>query len=250
MFTGYRLSLSQTDEIWPSWELNRLRHTWLPRPVKTLERVQPCPDVLRHLIPMSAPIILASGSAIRAQMLENASVPFEVIQPRVDEDAIKQSLLEEEASPRNIADALAELKARKVSEKRPHAFVIGSDQVLDFQGRLLSKPETPEQAFDHLVEMRGKGHCLYSAVVICESGRPIWRHVGRVRLQMRTLSDAYLRDYISRNWTSIRHSVGAYKLEEEGVRLFSAIDGDYFSVLGMPLTDLLNFLALRGAIET
>lgn len=199
---------------------------------------------------MPVPIILASGSAIRAQMLESAFVPFEVIRPRVDEDSVKQSLLAEEASPRDIAGALAELKARKVSEKRPEAFVIGSDQVLDFKGRLLSKPETPEQALEQLSEMRGKRHSLFSAVVICEAGRPIWRHIGQVRLQVRNLSDAYLEDYVSRNWSSIRHAVGAYKLEEEGVRLFSAIDGDYFSVLGMPLTDLLNFLALRGAIET
>ena len=199
---------------------------------------------------MPVPIILASGSAIRAQMLANARVAAQVVRPRVDEEAVKNALLAEAATPRNIADALAELKARKISEKHPGAMVIGCDQVLDFAGTLLSKPETPDQALDQLTQMRGKRHSLYSAAVIAENGRPVWRHIGQVRLHMRDLSDAYLKDYVRRNWDSIRLAVGAYKLEEEGVRLFSVIDGDYFSVLGMPLTDLLNYLAVRGAIET
>lgn len=199
---------------------------------------------------MPVPIILASGSAIRAQMLANARVAAQVVRPRVDEEAVKNALLAEAATPRNIADALAELKARKISEKHPGAMVIGCDQVLDFAGTLLSKPETPDQALDQLTQMRGKRHSLYSAAVIAENGRPVWRHIGQVRLHMRDLSDAYLQDYVRRNWDSIRLAVGAYKLEEEGVRLFSVIDGDYFSVLGMPLTDLLNYLAVRGAIET
>ncbi|PJE37367.1 septum formation protein Maf [Pseudooceanicola lipolyticus] len=199
---------------------------------------------------MPVPIILASGSAIRAQMLANARVAAQVVRPRVDEEAVKNALLAEAATPRNIADALAELKARKISEKHPGAMVIGCDQVLDFAGTLLSKPETPDQALDQLTQMCGKRHSLYSAAVIAENGRPVWRHIGQVRLHMRDLSDAYLQDYVRRNWDSIRHAVGAYKLEEEGVRLFSVIDGDYFSVLGMPLTDLLNYLAVRGAIET
>lgn len=199
---------------------------------------------------MPVPIILASGSAIRAQMLANARVAAQVVRPRVDEEAVKNALLAEAATPRNIADALAELKARKISEKHPGAMVIGCDQVLDFAGTLLSKPETPDQALDQLTQMRGKRHSLYSAAVIAENGRPVWRHIGQVRLHMRDFSDAYLQDYVRRNWDSIRLAVGAYKLEEEGVRLFSVIDGDYFSVLGMPLTDLLNYLAVRGAIET
>jgi len=199
---------------------------------------------------MSDPIILASGSQIRAQMLTNAAVPFEVMVARVDEQAVKAALLAEQASPRDIADALAELKARKISDKRPGALVLGCDQVLDFRGRLLSKPETPDEAFDQLSEMRGDRHSLLSAAVIVENGQPIWRHVGQVRLRMREVSDGYLQDYIARNWESIRHAVGGYKLEEEGVRLFSGIDGDYFNVLGLPLIELLNYLSLRGAIAT
>ncbi|WP_170361061.1 MULTISPECIES: Maf family protein [Ruegeria] len=198
---------------------------------------------------MSVPIILASGSSIRAQLLENAGVPFSVQVARVDEDTMKRALLAEEASPRDIADALAEMKARKVSDKKPGAMVLGCDQVLDFDGKLLSKPETPQEALAQLKAMRGKRHMLLSAAVIYQDGEPIWRHVGQVRLRMRMSSDAYLRDYIDRNWDSIRHAVGAYKLEEEGVRLFATIDGDYFNVLGMPLLELLNFLAVKGVID-
>ncbi|CUH45239.1 Maf family protein [Ruegeria atlantica] len=198
---------------------------------------------------MSVPIILASGSSIRAQLLRNAGVPFTVETARVDEDTAKRALLAEDAPPRDIADTLAEMKARKVSDKNPGAMVLGCDQVLDFDGELLSKPETPQDALAQLKAMRGKRHMLLSAAVIYQYGEPIWRHVGQVRLRMRMSSDAYLRDYIDRNWDSIRHAVGAYKLEEEGVRLFATIDGDYFNVLGMPLLELLNFLAVKGVID-
>ena len=198
---------------------------------------------------MSVPLILASGSSIRAQMLQQANVDFTVQVARVDEDAVKKALLAEAAPPRDIADALAELKARKVSDKNPGVMVLGCDQVLDFEGRLLSKPESPEQALEQLRDMRGKRHMLLSAAVIYRDGQPLWRHVGQVRLRMKASSDSYLRGYVDRNWDSIRHAVGAYKLEEEGVRLFSTIDGDYFNVLGMPLMELLSYLALQGVIE-
>ncbi len=199
---------------------------------------------------MAVPIILASGSEIRASLLRSAGVEVTTIRPRVDEEAIKQALIAEAALPRDIADTLAEMKARKVSEKTPGALVIGCDQVLDFQGALLSKPETPEEALDQLRALRGKRHKLLSAAVICRDGQPVWRHVGQVRLTMREASDVYLEGYVARNWDSIRHAVGAYKLEEEGVRLFATIDGDYFTVLGMPLLELLNFLMVRGSIDS
>ncbi len=198
---------------------------------------------------MSHDLILASGSEIRQQLLRNAGLEFAVQPARVDEEMMRDAMLTEEAPARDIADALAEMKARKVSEKNPGAMVIGCDQVLSFDKQLLSKPATPDEARAQLGQMRGKRHELLSAAVICEAGRPVWRHVGTVRLTMRRFSDAYLDGYIERNWESIRHSVGAYKLEEEGVRLFTQIDGDYFTVLGLPFLDLLSYLSLRGVIE-
>lgn len=198
---------------------------------------------------MVMPVILASGSEIRAKLLSQAGLHFEIQIPRVDEQMIKESLIAEGAPPRDIADALAEAKARKVASKYPEAMVIGCDQVLDFKGELLSKPKTPEEALNQIKAMRGERHTLLSAAVIYHEGKPIWRHIGQVRLRMRNASDEYISNYVDRNWHSIQHSVGGYKLEEEGVRLFHSIEGDYFHVLGMPLLELLAFLTLRGVIE-
>ncbi|WP_411351800.1 Maf family protein [Leisingera aquaemixtae] len=198
---------------------------------------------------MTAHIVLASGSEIRAHLLRQAGIEFETDVPRLDEQAIKAALLAEQAPPRDIADALAEAKARKISAKHPGRLVLGCDQVLDFEGQLLSKPASAEVALPQLKEMRGKRHMLLSAAVIYRDGEPIWRHVGQVRLVMRNCSDAYLENYVSRNWDSIRHAVGAYKLEEEGVRLFASIEGSYFNVLGLPLMELISYLGLQGVIE-
>ena len=198
---------------------------------------------------MNTRLILASGSTTRAQLLQNANIRFEVHPARIDEVMIKQSLEAEQAKPRDVADALAEMKARKVSEKYPGALVLGCDQVLDHGGRILSKPETPDAAGAQLRMLRGGRHMLLSAAVIVEDGKPIWRYVGQVRLMMRAASDSYIEDYVERNWESIRHSVGGYKLEEEGVRLFTRVDGDYFTVLGMPLLELLAYLTARGELD-
>lgn len=198
---------------------------------------------------MTQHIILASTSEIRRSLLENAGVSVRTEVARIDEEMIKAALEAEGAHPRDIADALAEGKARKVSLKHPEAIVIGCDQVLDFKGRIYSKPQSMNEAKEHLKSFRNNTHALLSAAVIYENGEPKWRHVGVVRLAMRDFSDNYLEDYVTRNWGSIRHSVGGYKLEEEGVRLFSRIDGDYFTVLGMPLIELLNYLTLRGVLN-
>ena len=198
---------------------------------------------------MDTPIILASVSQIRAELLRNAGLSFDVSVARIDEEMIKAALLAEDASPRDIADTLAEMKARKIGDKYPEAMVIGCDQVLAFKQSILSKPASPEDAGQQLRMMRGEQHMLLSAAVVYHEGKPIWRHVGQVRLRMRDVSDAYLDSYISRNWDDIRHSVGAYQLEGEGVRLFHSISGDYFHVLGLPLLELLAFLTLRGVIE-
>lgn len=199
---------------------------------------------------MQDKIILASGSAIRAQLLRNAGVSFVVQAARIDEEAVRASLQSENASPRDIADTLAELKAQRVAAKHPDALVIGCDQILALDHDILAKPETPAVALAQLYSLRGRKHQLLSAVVIYGDGKPLWRHVGVVRLHMRDASDDYLAAYVDRNWDSIRHSVGAYKLEEEGVRLFSRIEGDYFNVLGLPLLELLSYLTLRGTLPT
>lgn len=198
---------------------------------------------------MPPPLILASGSSIRAQLLRNAGLSFTTAAARIDEDAIKMALQAEDAPPRDIADTLAEMKARKVSDKSPDAMVIGCDQVLAFDKMILSKPISPEDALAQLQMMRGQRHMLLSAAVIYYEGKPVWRHIGQVRLRMRDASDDYLQGYVARNWDEIRHCVGGYQLEAEGVRLFHSIEGDYFNVLGLPLLELLAYLTLRGDIE-
>ena len=198
---------------------------------------------------MPQKLVLASSSGIRRQMLENAGVSFEVSLPRVDEDAVRQSLLAEAASPRDIADALAELKARKVRTRTPGALVLGCDQVLSFDGQIMAKPVSRDDAEQQLRQLRGARHQLLSAAVIYEDGQPIWRFVGTVRLQMRDFSDSFLSAYLDRNWPDISNSVGGYKLESEGVRLFTRVDGDYFTVLGMPLVEILSYLTLRGDLQ-
>jgi septum formation protein len=194
-------------------------------------------------------IVLASNSEIRGKLLKNAGLSFDIVPARVDETTLRDAMVSSGSKVRDIADALAEMKARKISAKRPDDLVIGCDQVLNFQGQLLTKPDSPDTAKSQLRHMRGERHELLSAAVICENGQPIWRHVGVVRLMMRSFSDEYLESYVERNWDSIKHSVGAYKLEEEGIRLFSQVQGDYFTVLGLPLLELLSYLTLRGDLD-
>ena len=197
---------------------------------------------------MTAGLILASGSEIRQNLLRNAGVSFTAMPVKIDEAAIRDAMVAENAHPRDIADQLAEFKARKAAQKRPEAVVLGCDQVLAIGRDILAKPRSVDEAKDQITRMSGRSHQLLSAAVIYEQGQPVWRHVGVVKLHMRQVDPGYLDDYLARNWDSIRHSVGGYKLEEEGVRLFHRIEGDYFNVLGLPLLELLSYLTLKGII--
>jgi septum formation protein len=190
-------------------------------------------------------LILASGSAARRRMLEDAGLAFEVMSPRVDEEAAKASYRAAGLRPRDQADALAEIKALSVSRSRPE-FVIGADQMLALEGEVLDKPKDAAEAREHLLRLRGRTHELITAAVIAREGAVIWRHIDTPKLKMRAFSDAFLDDYLARAGERVLTSVGAYQLEGLGAQLFERVEGDYFSVLGLPLLPLLAFLREHG----
>lgn len=195
-------------------------------------------------------LVLASTSASRRRMLTEAGVPHEALAPNVDEAEVKAALQAEGASPRAVADALAETKAVKISRKVPDALVLGADQVLALDdGTTLDKPENLEQAADHLRRLRGRDHRLISAAVIAHGGAPVWRLVDTATLSVRNFSDEFLDDYLQTEGEALLTSVGAYRLEGLGAQLFSRIRGDYFTILGLPLLAVLDYLRLRGVIK-
>lgn len=191
-------------------------------------------------------LVLASASQIRAALLRSAGVAVEIHPARIDEDAVKRAMLLEEAPPRDIADMLADLKSRRIADRFRDRLVLGVDQVLVCGDRLFDKPEDVVAARRQLAELRGKTHSLLSAAVIHESGRPVWRFIGRAEMTMRPFSDAFLDDYVDRHGHDLCATVGCYKLEEDGAALFSRVSGDYFSILGLPLLEVLAFLRTRG----
>ena len=181
-------------------------------------------------------LVLASQSASRRAMLEAAGVPFEAVAAQVDEASAKETLLAEGVSPRDLADALAELKALKVSRMAPGALVLGSDSLVALaDGGLLDKPASRDQAVEHLRRMSGATHAIYSAAVIAEAGRPVWRFVDRAKLQVRTLSEGFIADYLDAEWPAIGGCVGCFRIEGRGVQLFGKVEGSHFTILGMPL---------------
>ena len=192
-------------------------------------------------------IILASKSPARRAVLDGAGVAYEATVAGVDEDAVKASLLAEGAGPRDVADALAELKAIRVSRGRP-GLVIGSDQTLDLDGALYDKAQDVGAARARLQLLRGKTHKLHSAVVVARDGAPIWREVVTCSLTMRDFSDAFLEDYLATEGDHALGSVGCYRLEGPGAQLFSTIEGDYFAILGLPLMGLLDLLRRHGEL--
>ena len=193
--------------------------------------------------------ILASKSQSRAKLLANAGLSFDVKPAGVDEDSVKASLLEQDASGKDIATTLAELKAQAV-QADPLIYVLGADQVLICEDQLYNKPRNAKDIHDQLNALRGKTHTLISAVAIAKAGSVLWRHVDEARLTMRDFSAAFLDDYIARNEQEIMQSVGAYKLEGEGSHLFSQIEGDYFTILGLPLLPVLDFFRLHEVLPS
>lgn len=193
-------------------------------------------------------LVLASSSPIRQTLLRNAGLEFMAVPAQVDEEALRQSFLAEGVSPRDQADHLAELKAAKVAARNPESTVIGCDQILEIEGEVLGKPRDEADLRGQLYKLRGRTHRLVSAVVVYEKAEPVWRHIGVARLTMRDFSDSYLDAYLSRNAQAVLKSVGGYQLESEGVRLFDRIEGDYFTILGLPLIPLLTWLGQRGLI--
>jgi len=193
-------------------------------------------------------LVLASASRARADLLRNAGVELAIDPARIDEAAVKASLLAEGAPPRDIADSLAELKARRTGARHPAALALGADQVLVHQGEILDKPASPDEARAHLRRLRGERHELVSAAVIVTQGAPVWRHVGQARLTMRPFSDVFIDDYLDRVGEAALTSVGAYQLEGLGAQLFSRVEGDYFTILGLPLLEVLGFLRARGVL--
>lgn len=192
-------------------------------------------------------LILASQSASRRAMLTDAGVPFEAMAASVDEDAAKASL--GHLSARDLADALAELKAVKLSARLTDALVLGSDSIVELaDGTRLDKPASREEARAHLEAMSGTRIRLWSAAVIAEGGRPVWRHVDGAALYVRRLSYSFLDAYLDREWPAIMGCVGCFRMEGPGVQLFDRIDGSHFTILGMPLVPVLDYARTRGVL--
>ncbi|MEM9937647.1 MAG: Maf family protein [Pseudomonadota bacterium] len=196
---------------------------------------------------MTKAIILASGSASRRALLAGAGIEAETIRPNVDEDAAKATMRLDKVSVRDQAMHLAELKALKVS--RSHSgFVIGGDQMLSLSGEPFDKPKDMLAAGDHLRRLSGKDHYLETAIVVAESGQIVWRHLARPKLTVRVLSDQFIERYLERCGNALLSTVGAYQLEGLGSQLFTRIEGDYFSILGLPLLPLLDYFRTREVL--
>lgn len=199
----------------------------------------------------SAPtVILASASKSRARILRAAGAPHQIVPADVDEADVKLSLAQKGASPSAVAETLAEMKAQQVSRAHRDALVIGADQVLECDGELFDKPEDLDQARAHLRAFRGRRHTLVASVIVARDGAVVWRHNDQAHLDMRDLSDGFIEWYIERMGDEICESVGAYKLEGLGAQLFSNIEGDFFSILGLPLLPLLEVLRHHGVVAS
>jgi septum formation protein len=196
----------------------------------------------------AAELILASASASRATVLRHAGLVLSQIPAGVDEDEVKRSLGAEGADAAHIATTLADLKAQQVSRRHPDAFVIGADQMLECNGVWFDKPPDLDHARAHLMSLRGHTHELVTAAVVVRGGARLWQHVDRAQLTMRPFSDAFIDDYLQSVGAEVCSTVGAYRLEGQGAQLFSRVRGDFFTILGLPLLPLLDFLRGHGIV--
>jgi septum formation protein len=193
-------------------------------------------------------VILASQSQVRADLLRRAGLAVHVEPAWIDEAEMRRALQAEGASPRDIADALAEAKALKAARRHPEGLVLGCDQVLEFEGGALGKPQDIDEARTRLLALRGRMHRLWTAAVLYDRAEPVWRHVAEAKLTMRAFSDDWLETYMSTAGWPLTGTSGAYAVEELGIRLFDRIEGDHFAILGLPLLPLLAVLTRRGDI--
>lgn len=198
---------------------------------------------------MSDAIILASGSPFRKKMLEDAGISFEVARPEIDERAVESAVEGSGLTPGDLASILAEAKALDVSQRAPGQYVIGTDQTLSLGDEVLHKPKDMEEARRRLLALSGKTHQLNSAVVIVRDGDVVWRHVSVAHLTMRELDPGFIGRHLSSVGEIALSSVGAYQIEGKGIQLFERVDGDHFTIVGMPLIPLLAKLRELGAID-
>jgi septum formation protein len=198
---------------------------------------------------MAERIVLASGSQFRKAMLEAAGVDIDVVPARIDERTVEKTLEGTGASPEDVAQVLAEAKALDVSERQPGRLVLGCDQTLSLDDELFHKPRDMEDARRHLLKLSGRTHQLNSAAVLARNGEALWRDVGIARLTMRKLEPGFIGRHLARVGPMALNSVGAYQIEGEGVQLFEKIEGDYFTIVGLPLLAVLKELRAMGAID-
>lgn len=198
---------------------------------------------------MTEKLVLASGSPFRKAMLVSAGVDVEAVPAEIDERAVEAPLQDSGVSPEDVAVILAEAKALEVSERRPGALVLGCDQTLSLGDEVFHKPADMEGARRHLLALSGKTHQLNSAAVLVRNGEVLWRHVGIANLTMRKLEPAFVGRHLARVGDKALSSVGAYQIEGEGIQLFEKVEGDHFTIVGLPLLPLLSELRRLGAID-
>ncbi|MFC5384564.1 Maf-like protein [Aquamicrobium segne] len=198
---------------------------------------------------MAEKLILASGSPFRKAMLVNAGLDLEAVPAEIDERAVEAPLADSGVSPEDVAAILAEAKAVEVSKRRPGALVLGCDQTLSLGDKIFHKPANMEGARRHLLSLSGKTHQLNSAAVLVRDGQVLWTHIGIANLTMRALDPAFIGRHLARVGYKALSSVGAYQIEGEGIQLFEKIEGDYFTIVGLPLMPLLTKLRDMGVID-